>query len=290
MTPSSGSHAPVRPRRPDHSSLLTSSRTAGSKSLRLVLAMAMVAMMSLVGQATLPRELQSSAQAAGPVTSSLSLFTLTSTVSPTTLPAGGGNLTVTYTVKNISSDTIWYSRDNNSLCVTSQTGMTASTYYRGDYYMRPGQTATFTCTGYVSQTKDIKATFDFVTPRGTRSTATVTDKVTIGTVINNLPGCDTPWYSSFMAGTGSSIGTVNPTTRTTAPTYTIKPFTSYAYDNGTYYTSMTVVGSSGMAIDPTNPRFAYFSGRNLLGAQRRPVLRRALPDRPDHRRDHFRWL
>ena len=192
MTPSSGSHAPVRTRRPDHSSLLTSSRTAGSKSLRLVLAMAMVAMMSLVGQATLPRELQSSAQAAGPVTSSLSLFTLTSTVSPTTLPAGGGNLTVTYTVKNISSDTIWYSRDNNSLCVTSQTGMTASTYYRGDYYMRPGQTATFTCTGYVSQTKDIKATFDFVTPRGTRSTATVTDKVTIGTVINNLPGCDTP--------------------------------------------------------------------------------------------------
>lgn len=93
------------------------------------------------------------AEAAGPVSSSGTytngLFSVTSSVTPTSLPAGGGTVKLTYTLTNTGSEALWYTTDNN-VCATQVTGFTASVYSPGEYFRMPGETASFSCSGKVT--------------------------------------------------------------------------------------------------------------------------------------------
>lgn len=94
------------------------------------------------------------AEAAGPVSSSGTytngLFSVTSSMTPTSLPAGGGTVKLTYTLTNTGSEALWYTTDNNNVCATQVTGFTASVYSPGEYFRMPGETASFSCSGKVT--------------------------------------------------------------------------------------------------------------------------------------------
>lgn len=235
------------------------------------------------------------AEAAGPTAPASGAFTVSSTVTPSTLPVGGGDVKITYTVTNTSKEGnryLFYMGDSNSVCTsTTPNGLIRGTY---DDYIPPGGTATFTCTASIRQTTDIKQTFKFdsydAAYRTGIATETVqlTDKVTVATATGGLGTCDTPWYTAFDAP--GEIGTVSTTGQTLAK-WPINFVTTrqyqernsagqllyWAYDSyyGTYYKTTyntgspvmvgenrVVTGSSGMAVDPTNPQYAYFSGRD----------------------------
>lgn len=94
------------------------------------------------------------AEAAGPVSSSGAytngLFSVTSSVTPISLPAGDGTVKLTYTLTNTGSEALWYTTDNNNVCATQVTGFTASVYSPGEYFRMPGETASFSCSGKVT--------------------------------------------------------------------------------------------------------------------------------------------
>lgn len=94
------------------------------------------------------------AEAAGPVSSSGTytngLFSVTSSMTPISLPAGGGTVKLTYTLTNTGSEALWYTTDNNNVCATQVIGFTASVYSPGEYFLMPGETASFSCSGKVT--------------------------------------------------------------------------------------------------------------------------------------------
>ncbi|MGO4956624.1 DUF7507 domain-containing protein [Luteococcus sp. Sow4_B9] len=259
--------------------LRTSGRTpmsrpyhAADKSLRLMITMALVAMMGMVGQGLVaPQTLRQAA--ADTATSDGGSYTVTSTVTPTTLPAGGGTVSVTYTVENVTNDKyLWYASNSNSLCSASVSGLTESTYSPDQYFVSPGQSATFTCSGRVTTTQDITANFDFQVAdyygRYINQTASLSDTVTVteGTGGGASGTCENIWYSSFMRAypDTNQIGAL-----TSAGTPVGTPFVlpndiaSYYYwdEPSASYVSGWVTGSSALAIDPTTPNLGYFSGR-----------------------------
>lgn len=255
------------------------------------------AVLVIVGLVAVPNQWAvPTAQAAGPTSPTSGAFSVTSTVTPSTLPVGGGTVTMTYTVKNLSKQGnryLFYSSDTNSVCQsTTSTGLVRGQY---DDYIVPGGTATFTCTATVRDTTDIKQTFEFYswdaynrTGNG-NETIQLTDRVTVTPPPASLGTCDTPWFTSFDAP--GFVGTVDPVSGASANRWKIDFVTTrqyqernaagqllyWAYDGntGNYYkttyntgspvvvgSNFSVTGSSGFAIDPTNPQFAYFSGRN----------------------------
>lgn len=255
------------------------------------------AVMVIIGLAAVPNSwVQPEAEAAGPAAPTSGAFSVTSTVSPSTLPYGGGEVTVTYTVRNLSTEgnkTLFYVSDSNSVCSSlTSTGMVHGTY---EDYIAPGGTATFTCTANVRETTDIKQSFTFssydayVATGDGNEAIQLTGRVTVSPPPAALGTCDTPWFTS--AYYPSAVGFINPTTGAATNKWRISFVTSrpyqernasgqllyWAYDGytGTYYktttvtsspvmlgTTQNVTGSSGFAIDPTNPQFAYFGGRD----------------------------
>jgi uncharacterized repeat protein (TIGR01451 family) len=123
------------------------------------------------------------------------LIDITKTASPTSLPAGGGTVTYTYTVTN--PGTVEFSdvvvTDDMVSPVTYVSGDT-----NGDEILQPGETWVYTATDTLTETTTNVAV---VTGVGagivTTDTATTTVQVAPGGL---LPDTATPWYSILLAG------------------------------------------------------------------------------------------
>ena len=123
------------------------------------------------------------------------LINIIKTASPTSLPAGGGQVVYTYTVTN--PGTVEFSgvvvTDNMVSPVTYVSGDT-----NGDDILQPGETWIYTATANITATTTNVGT---VTGVGagvvTTDTATITVRVTTGGL---LPNTATPWYSLLLAG------------------------------------------------------------------------------------------
>jgi uncharacterized repeat protein (TIGR01451 family) len=124
------------------------------------------------------------------------LISITKTASPTSLPAGGGTVTYTYTVTN--PGTVEFSNvtvtDNMVSPVTYVSGDT-----NGDEILQPGETWIYTATVNLTATTTNVAT---VTGTGAGIVTTDTATTTVQVVVEGglLPDTATPWYSLLLAG------------------------------------------------------------------------------------------
>jgi type VI secretion system secreted protein VgrG len=124
------------------------------------------------------------------------LISITKTASPTSLPAGGGTVTYTYTVTN--PGTVEFSNvtvtDNMVSPVTYVSGDT-----NGDEILQPGETWIYTATVNLTATTTNVAT---VTGTGAGIVTTDTAPPTVQVVVEGglLPDTATPWYSLLLAG------------------------------------------------------------------------------------------
>lgn len=131
--------------------------------LLIVVALGLVALPA-AGFATAPAAsalMEPPGAAAAPMTTGTSSdgrMQLTKTASPTTLPAGGGQVTYTYTVKNTrTSGNMYFESITDDKCsaVSYLSGMNYYFdwfYFQYVYYLDPGQSATWMCTQKVTQT------------------------------------------------------------------------------------------------------------------------------------------
>lgn len=235
----------------------------------LLLAVVLVALslpLGFTGAWTSPSPAQAVAPVvAGTGSSNDGRITLTVTSSAgAELPATGSTVTLTYQVKNTTSQPAYYRSLTDSACSTPGYAAAGGMSNDGSRWWIPtGGTATFTCGFLVTQdvTSVETALFD-TAPDATSgySTSTATAATTIA--VADDP-CKTIWYSAENApitGTDAvrtgTLGVVD-TTRSTSPPYTRK-FTVSAATGG------AANGSSAFAIDPTSPSQAYFIG-NLNG-------------------------
>lgn len=236
-------------------------RAAASRPLALMAAV-LIALTAVVVPLTLKPE---PAQAA---TGTALGYSVKSTVSPSTLPVGGGVATLTYTVTNNSQrgdQQLYFNSSSNSVCSLKSSGMTQTE--QGDY-LAPGETAVFSCDVLIGQNTDITQTFVFESADAFEATGnpaekvTVKDRVTVAQVATNIPSCNTLWWSSFGAentATVGSVGTFDPTNNSVAKKFQISYFMTRP---ATATVPQRVIdGSAGFAIDPTNPQYGYFTGR-----------------------------
>lgn len=120
---------------------------------------------------------------------------VTKTASATSLPAGGGSVTYTYTVTN--PGTVEFSNvtvtDNKVSPVTYVSGDTSD-----DEILQPGETWTYTATDRLTAT-----TTNVATVRGTGAGVVTTDTATTTVSVaagGLLPNTATPWYSILLVG------------------------------------------------------------------------------------------
>ncbi|MCE1178129.1 MAG: DUF11 domain-containing protein, partial [Micrococcales bacterium] len=186
-------------------------------------------------------------------------ITVTKTASPTSLPVGGGTVTYTYTVKNnrtASSPSyyngMYYSRMTDDTCANVNPVSGLSTDPRGDQYIAPGATATFTCVTTVTATvtNTITATFeDYYYYRPSTATAQATVTVAVPAI-----SCDTLVYGSDDNGSKGGLGTVS-TASTGTPTQLADIATLASSGDGSYD------GTAAVAISPTDPTKIYYIPR-----------------------------
>ncbi|WP_156193384.1 DUF7507 domain-containing protein [Corynebacterium kalinowskii] len=190
-------------------------------------------------------------------TNSLSMESI---VEPNQVPAGGGQVAVTYKVTNTRTDgrAVWYSEEQNSLCNSSGTsdGVSGLRIY-------PGDTFTFSCEAYVTQSQDVSISFtgewwDDSAWRFLPETTVNTHQVTVDANNGNSAGtCDRQWYVSAIGrrdGYTDQIGYLDPVTNSMTALYDIPRI-----KNNIGF----LIGdaSSALAQDPKNPRYAYFTTR-----------------------------
>ncbi|MDO9556690.1 MAG: ice-binding family protein [Coriobacteriia bacterium] len=121
------------------------------------------------------------------------VININKTASPTSLPAGGGSVTYTYTVTN--PGTVEFSNvtvtDDMVSPVTYVSGDT-----NGDEILQPGETWIYTATVRLTKT-----TTNVATVTGTGAGVVTTDTATTTVAAGGLlPNTATPWYSLLLAG------------------------------------------------------------------------------------------
>lgn len=262
------------------------SRLVGVLAVAAVLGLT-IATMPLMDDSLLPAQ----EAVAGP--SQNGDFTVTKTANPTTVGAGGGQVTYTYAVKNNTTGRQYYRSKSDDKCspLEYQTGMTSTTAgYSTVWFIPAGGTATWTCTQFVTATTTNTATFTFANGytvnwlTGGLSWSGVESgsaQATVTRVIDgSIPTCDKLWYSSdentrnqygtlTPLGTDGTIGTLN--TSSGAPTA--------VFSIGQQTNSTTWVGSAAVAIDPLHPNLVYYIPR-LPWRRRTPAAHSMCTTRP----------
>ena len=225
-----------------------------TKSARVILALLAAALltMTLIVVPQLVKRDSGNIAGAATVNSPLGMFTLTSEVKPTDMPAGGGTAKLTYTVTNTSGRDLYFVRQDFNTCSPAKTDG-GSTDNNGQLYLSSGATATFSCYATISQTTDISYTPTWAYSSGGTwysDSVNIKDTVTVASPPGNLPSCDTPWFSTFMGDSlnYNNLGTVNTSTG--------------AMDSKMRIWNAAGIGSSAMGIDPLNPQYAYWGRRS----------------------------
>lgn len=106
-------------------------------------------------------------------------FTLTVSASPETVPAGGGDVTYTYKVKNNSPYYNMYSRGGLQDANCSPNLVSGMNYWYGYSYIPANGTATWTCTTFVDETTTSTATIRMAPNNWSAYTSTATASVTV---------------------------------------------------------------------------------------------------------------
>lgn len=149
-------------------------------------------------------------ETSGAQTSSNGIFSLTKQSNVSSFPAGGGSVTYTYTVQNLTGSKIFFvSGSDNKCSPVSATTPLQSEQGSGEtvYFINANASATWSCTTTLSETTTNTASFTFAAGhRRTGFIFTSFEWVNEGTatasitVQRELPvgalSCNTLWYSS----------------------------------------------------------------------------------------------
>lgn len=221
-------------------------------------------------------------------------FTLTKTASSYSLPAGGGSVTYTYTVKNNNNsayNTEWgkatpgsayyqYSlfaprgarsmSDDSCAAMSNVSGLQLA-YNGTEYYIAPGDTATWSCTTTVTQDTTNTVTANFYDYYHAPLTAEATATVVIAQTPSSV-SCNTLWWSSdtsksYYGPVAGALGTFDPVTQQVTTQVNALPNFSI---NGSGYPG----GSAAVAIDPRHPNRIYYIERSYIQGQMDGGLRR----------------
>lgn len=195
-------------------------------------------------------------------------FTVTKTASQTSVPAGGGSVTYTYTVRNNTAGRQYYvsGRDDKCSPLKYVGGMTTTSdgWFGTVSYIPASGTATWTCTQTVTQFTMNTATFQFANSysaslwgRSYSGTETGTAKATVGIAQQDISTCSALWYSGDESGGfQGTAGVVN----------TARGATTSVFDIGDNSAAVGYPGyqsSAAMAVDPSNPHLIYYVPRDL---------------------------
>ena len=217
----------------------------------LALAAALLLAITLVTVPQVAKRFNPNIAQAAVANSTRGFFAVKSNVTPTSLPPGGGNVTLRYEVTNKTGQTLYYADHTFNTC--SPTHASGGTFTRGgDLTVQPYQTVVLTCKTRITSTTVVTymPRWAYYTQgRWVSDTDTVTDLVQVEQPIDSLPTCDAPWFVTVGNDDPdlNSFGTVD---------------TSNGELQGSRPLSTTPgVGTSAMAIDPLNPKYAYWTPR-----------------------------
>ncbi|UVJ57621.1 SpaA isopeptide-forming pilin-related protein [Trueperella pyogenes] len=200
------------------------------------------------------------------------------TANPTEVPAGGGEVTYTYTVTNTRDkasyvDRFWqdelaqamfFSSTRSNVCdnIVWESGYKKAPW--GEYYLPMGATTTGTCTTAITQgmTNTFETVVEDYYGRESKATASATVSVKYSEGSLGLQ-CDGLWFSSGspkqQEGSYGVMGTVN-----------LKDYSTTArlgYENIQAYSRLfpherrSMNGSAAQAVDPKNPENVYYIPR-----------------------------
>ena len=203
-------------------------------------------------------------------TSSDGRFTLTKASDVSYVPSGGGLVTYTYTIENISSQRQYYVSGSDDQCSPLSGGVSQMQSIEvggvDRYYLDPGQSATWTCTQNITQTTTNEATFVFADDYSYNyvllllrwvfdweGESSATCSLTVEREIpTGIPDCNTLWYSGDE--TSSYDGTLG--------TLTTTGVQDVYSDIQTQTGSSALEGSAAMAVDPFDPTQVYYIPRD----------------------------
>ncbi|WP_406710060.1 SpaA isopeptide-forming pilin-related protein [Trueperella pyogenes] len=199
------------------------------------------------------------------------------TANPTEVPAGGGEVTYTYTVKNTRDkasyvDRFWQDELAQAMFFSSTRSNVCNNIvwtgdYKkaawGEYYLPIGSTATGTCTTTITQ--DTANTFTAVlddyyhTESRAEASVGVTVKYSEGSVLR----CDGLWFSSGSpkqeADSYGAMGTIDLNAYSIQQKLSFKDVQAYSKEFPTQLRAMN--GSAALAVDPKNPANVYYVPR-----------------------------
>ncbi|WP_164461615.1 SpaA isopeptide-forming pilin-related protein [Neoactinobaculum massilliense] len=185
---------------------------------------------------------------------------LTISASTTSLPAGGGDVTYTYTVTNLATHSIFLDGFSDNRCAPVDI-KDAGDLSVGSGMLAAGGTVTYTCTSRVTVTTTSTATLRYSDYHATNIHGQVQAAVTVS--IGSTSGaasCNTLWFGSGQRANGDfgRVGTIDPTTYAATSKYTIDRLVDPT--PGTNET-MTTTGTAALAVDPLDPTQVYFAPR-----------------------------
>ncbi|QOR45519.1 SpaA isopeptide-forming pilin-related protein [Trueperella pecoris] len=214
----------------------------------------------------------------GLVSSSDGRIAISVTASPTEVPAGGGEVTFTYTVKNTRAkasyvDLFWqdelaqamfFSSTRSNVCdnIVWNGGYKRAPW--GEYYLPMGATTTGTCTTRITQ--DVTNTLDVVVrdyyKTETKATADASVSVKYSEGSPDLQ-CDGLWFASgssdHRVDSFGAIGTVDLENYKTSEKLNFRDVRAYSKRNP--YQLGPMNGSAALAVDPKNPENVYYIPR-----------------------------
>ncbi|MBO3134894.1 DUF11 domain-containing protein, partial [Dermatophilus congolensis] len=180
-------------------------------------------------------------------TSSDNAITVTTTATPASIPPGGSQVSMAYTVTNNTAERAYLVSmlDNKCPAVRQTSGLKTDSIR---WYIEPGKTANFSCNFFAGIALDATITATFTTYNTTNtwheSSAQATTTVTLAT-----NQCDTLWYSSLLNNSDTGrIGTLGTQPNSAIqPRWTISQLTNSVYDS-----------SAALDVNPVNPNHIYF--------------------------------
>ncbi|MDO5656507.1 MAG: isopeptide-forming domain-containing fimbrial protein [Flavobacteriaceae bacterium] len=198
-------------------------------------------------------------------------FRVTKTADVFTVPSGGGEVSYSYQVKNISNQRLYYVSGNDDKCspMELENGLSRTYSYlanRWIYYLSPGATATWECSEYISETTTNTATFKFAESyssfRRFQWTGTSTGKASV-TVERELPNqgditCSGLWFGGDRDDNNGLLGKVG--------TLSLQGNATAVFDIRQQTNNRNKVGTAAMAVDPHDPTLIYYIPRSEYSA------------------------